>query len=132
MINIKKYRFSGLVPSLSLILIAGLLLFAIPVLAAEGASEAGGIAIRSLERPMSVNTAGIDSAVQKAFDGQGTIDRIDKNAVVIDDIGLKLSSPGVGQSFHKGQYVGYKTDASGAIIEIQPLTRPGATRPQVQ
>ncbi|NOY68079.1 MAG: hypothetical protein GXP53_01095 [Deltaproteobacteria bacterium] len=129
MINSKTYRLRR---RLVAGLVTGLLLFAIPVLAAEGTSSSGGIAIRSLQKAASVNTAGIDSAVQKAFDGQGTIDRIDENAVVIDDIGLKLLSPGVGQAFHKGRYVGYKTDASGVVIEIQPLTRPAAARPQFQ
>ena len=66
----------------------------------------------------------IQAAIEKAFDGQGRIDRIGEARVIINDQIHMLSGPNVSSGFHAGQYVGFVKNDAGEIVRMEPLTPP--------
>ena len=75
--------------------------------------------------PVMIN---IQGAIDNNFNGQGWIDDIRDNVIIINDNGHEFSDSGVVSGFSVGQYVGFKLDDSGQVTELEPLTPPHGSR----
>lgn len=94
--------------------------------------DAGNATVQSIKPVPDFNGKDIPGPppfVSDVYDGQGPVDRIARNVIVIGDVLYKLSSPNMASGFKVGDYVGFIKNENGKIVRIEKVKNVNSDRP---